>query len=511
MKKHTKLALILTASSVSFLSACSSSSKYEPSGNPLLDLRNPELLERDRISAAQAAWIEVEQGIRDRERTRYALKNLAWSGGTDPELRLVILDMLMSDQSDAGSADSLTMARLLLPNERDPEAVRIIARHAVDSGWKDLIPSFVRSLSKQNPSIPDRERAEFLAIERLSDGQPIEQVIFSVFLNPSGGSGSKQERAVLKVADRTRDEAWGLLGRMDPSGQRRERFITSALQNTESVDPGSVELLEDIRSGRDELGVLPDTSLEISWLASLRHHTDERNRTANEAWWSQARDAVRLLSNEQRESLRLRHLEPVRWVSENESQWLALSSEELYAVLNARLRDRTVHKRKSEGGEPPRLERLGDWVQQMSWGDLLTVLVVDEALSSTSVRNQLFTQRELDKQDSSTEYGGVIETGPETQWRAVLYRPRQRDRLSDVRFVASDDMFRFSDRSLLHYHFHVNDRNNARYAGPSLQDLQNSNYSQRTSMVLTSLGSDELNVDVFFGNGVVIDLGKIQR
>lgn len=511
MKKHTTLALILTASSVSLLGACSSSSKYEPSGNPLLDLRNPELLERDRVSAARAAWAEVEQGIRDRERTRYALKNLAWSGGTDTQLRLVILDLLMSDQSDAGSTDSRTMARLLLPNERDPEAVRIIARHAVDSGWDEMIPAFVRSLSKQNPEIPDRERAEFIAIQRLSGGTPIEQVVFDVFLNPSGGTATDQERAVLKVADRTRDEAWGLLGRFDPSGERRDQFISRALENTQGVDPGSIELLEDLRAGRDELGILPDTSLEISWLASLRHHTDERNRAANETWWGQARDAVRLLSNEQREGLRLRHLEPVRWASENQSQWLSLSRDDLYTVLNARLRNRSVHKRKSERGEPPRLERLGDWIQRMSWGDLLAVLVVDEALASESVLGQLFTQRELDKQDTSTEYGGVIETGPETEWRAVLYRPRQRDRLSDIRFVASDDMFRFSDRSLLHYHFHANERNNARYAGPSLQDLQNSNSSQRTSLVLTSLGSDELNVDVYFGNGVVIDLGKIRQ
>jgi hypothetical protein len=70
-------------------------------------------------------------------------------------------------------------------------------------------------------------------------------------------------------------------------------------------------------------------------------------------------------------------------------------------------------------------------------------------------------------------------------------------------------MFRFSDRSLAHYHFHANDRNNSKYAGPSLQDLQNANASQRTSVVLTSLSSDELNVDVYFGNGVVIDLGLI--
>lgn len=509
MNTHLKLALILSISSVSMFSACSASSKYEPSGNPLLDLRNPELLERDRIAAAIAAWGEVEQGIRDRERTRYALKNLAWSGGTDTELRLVIIDLLMSDRTDEGNADSRTMARLLLPNERDPEAVRIMASHAVDSGWTELVPALVRSLSRRDASVPDRDRPEFEAIQRLNNGTPIERVVFDVFLNPSQQSGTAQENAVLRSDDRTRDDAWGLLGRLDPSGDLRAGFISSVNLNDPSIDAGSKALIEDLRIARDELGVIPDTSMEIAWLGSLRRHEEPRNNEANTQWWGETRVAVSALSTDQRQGLRMRHLEPVRWAYENQPGWLRLDREGLYTVLNARLRGRTVHKRQSERGERPRMERLGDWADIMSWGDLLTVLVVDDSIMSPEVQSQLFTQRALDKKDTSTEYGGVIETGSDSGWRAVLFRPRQRDRLSDQRFVASDDMFRFSDRSLAHYHFHANDRNNSKYAGPSLQDLQNANASQRTSVVLTSLSSDELNVDVYFGNGVVIDLGLI--
>lgn len=74
MNMHARsIAFLLTIAASLLLPACMSGSKYEPSGNPLLDLRNPELLDRDRVAAAQLAWSEVEQGIRDRERTRYAL------------------------------------------------------------------------------------------------------------------------------------------------------------------------------------------------------------------------------------------------------------------------------------------------------------------------------------------------------------------------------------------------------------------------------------------------------
>jgi len=130
-------------------------------------------------------------------------------------------------------------------------------------------------------------------------------------------------------------------------------------------------------------------------------------------------------------------------------------------------------------------------------------------LSDRSVIEQLFIQRGLDREDEKTEYGGVLDADSNNQFRAVLFRPRARDRVSDERFVASDDMMRFSDRSLAHYHFHANQRNNAKYAGPSLGDFLNAAESGRTCVVLTSLSTNELNVDLYQPDGVVIDLGKI--
>jgi hypothetical protein len=466
-------------------------------------------LERDRVAAAIAAWTEVEEGVRNRDRTRYALKNLAWSGSTERTLRLTVLDLLMSDQSDEGEADSRAMARLILPNERDAEAVRIIAGYATQNGWNELLPAMVRSLAKLDPEVADRDRPEYAAIEQLSNGQPIEQVVFDVFLNPSLGIESDQEQAVLRSDERTRDDAWGLLGRLDSTGTLRERFLSATSSLGPDADEGSKALVADLRAARDELGVIPDTSLEIAWLQSIRNHPDARNNDQNKQWWGQVQAAVRTLDAQQRDGLSMRHLEPIRWSSVNRSAWLNLDREALYGVLNTRLRGRVLYKRKSEKGERPRKERLGDWAEQLSWADLLTVLIVDEAFASSAVQEQIFSQRALDKKDTSTEYGGVIEPDVQERWRAVLFRPRQRDRLSDELFVASDDMFRFSDRSLAHYHFHVNNRDNAKYAGPSVRDLINANNSRRTSIVITSMGSDELNVDVYFGNGIVIDLGLI--
>ncbi len=499
--------MLMTLSLSMLIVGCSSSNSFTPTGNPLLDLRNPELLERDRVSAARQAWEEVESGVRVRERTRQALKNLAWSNSTSPELRLVVLELLMSDQSEEGNTDSRLMARLILPTERSPDAVRIIANSAVEGGWDELAPALVRSYTRISPNVPDQNRDERAALLSLKPGMSIEEIVFDVFLNPTQGMVDTREQAVLRLSERTRDDAWGLLARLDPTGELRRGFVESG--SLSGAEESSKVMVDDLRLAHIELGVMPNTAMEISWLESLRHHVDARNDRLNRQWWSETGNAVAQLNGNQRLGLAMRHLEAIRWASINRAAWLKLDTQALYAVASERMSKRIHHKRKHDKGELPRKERLGDWRNELSWGDLLTILVVDDAIANPTVIEHIFTQRTLDKKDTSTEYGGVIEPDSDSGFRAVLYRPRARDRMNDKRFVASDDMFRYSDRSLVHYHMHVNDRNNNKYAGPSNADLINAAMSGRTNLVFTSLGKDELNVDIYLPSGIVVDLGQL--
>jgi len=503
------LGVCISVLGVGALGGCSGGGRYATTGNPLLDLRNPELLERDRVQAAEQAWEEVERGVRVRERTRKALKNLAWSNATSPGLRVRVLELLMSDESAEGSADSRTMARLLLPTERSPDAVRVMASAAVEGGWTELTPALVRSYARVSPNVPDIDRDERAALISLSGGDSIEEIVFEAFLKPTTGIEDEREQVVLRLAQRTRDDAWGLLSRLDPNGDLRRLLIESEID--EDSENASRVLVADLRAAMNDFGVMPESSMQIQWLTNLRHHSDPRNERLNGLWWAQVKEAVAGLGGNQRAGLGLGHLEAVRWAAANRPAWLALDRDGLFGVASTRMSQRKHLKRKSQKGEGRRLERLGDWAGVLSWGDLLTVLVVDDALGNAGVVDQIFRQRALDTKDESTEYGGVIEADAEDGFRAVLYRPRMRDRMNDERFVASDDMFRFSDRALVHYHMHANKRNNGRYAGPSLEDLANAKESGRANLVFTSLGDDELNVDVYFPNGAVIDLGRIYQ
>ena len=489
---------------------CSSQSQYKPTGNPILDVRNPDLLERDRIVAAEQAWNEVVAGTRIRERTRQALKNLAWSSATTPQLRYTTLDLLMSDTSPEGNADSARMARLILPTEEDRQAVRIILQHAIRAKWQGLMPAIVRSYARVAPGYPDEERMERKAIEAFHPNEPIESVVFSVFLDPLKGASNREERSILRVADRTRDDAWGLLARLDKDGTQRVNLLNSNVQLS-TTDTGTKRTLDDLQTCWNDFGILPDQALEIGWLRQLRHSMDEKWAASNTIWWDQARSAVFKLNSQQRDGMSLRHIEAVRWASAHRSEWMSMSRGELLDMLQGRLSKRVHIKRKSAKGEPPHKERLGDWEAQLTWPDLLTILVVDDAIFSDSVVEKIFIQRKLDKKDRKTEYGGILDSDANDQThRAILFRPRARDRVSDERFVASEDMMRFSDRALAHYHFHANERNNEKYAGPSRADYINAETSGRTSVVFTSIKDDELNIDLYQPNGIVIDLGILR-
>lgn len=495
------------------LSGCSTSSRFTPSGNPLLDVRNPELLARDRVAAARAAWAEVESGVRNRERTREAFKSLAWSNSTEQPVRLTLVELLMSDETPEGAADSLSMARLMLPTERSGAVTRLLALTAAERGWDETLGPLVRAYARVMPGVEDASRPERAAIAALRPDVSVEDTVYGVFLRPSaGGDASGVTGSVLQTDERTRDDAWTLLSRLDLDGRVRARLIGD--ETPTDADAGSAADVRTLRAGLGELGSLPATGAELAWLRRLHRHEDAAIRATNAAWWSEAAAAIARLTPDQRRGLELRHAEPVRWAAAERPAWLGMTREALLGELAGRLDQRPRQTRDAPRGQRPRSERLRDWAERMSFGDALAVLVVDETLADASVNRTLFEQVELDRRDESTEYGGVLDRADGDRgasYRMVLFRPRARDRISDDRFVASGDMIRFSDRALAHYHLQVQNARMSRAAGPSDGDLLYAAESGRTCLVFTSIGKGTLNADLYTPDGQIIDLGYVER
>ncbi len=500
MKRHG-LVFFLSFLPVLWLPGCASP-RYKATGDVLLDMRNPDLRVRDRVAAAETLWSEMLAGERERDLTRRAMKDLAWSTATPIDVRVSCIAMLLDDPDPAGQEDARTMARLMLPTERTRSVVAVIASRAGQNQWRDMTSALVRSYSRPVDEVADLERAERIALDQLHPGRSIGQTIFEVFLEP----GYDDTPAELRLNQRTRADVWNLLSRVDDTGQMRRSLIAHASSTSVPADARlAVDALERAFS---DLAIIPRTGDELRWVESLRSGSAE-----NQKWWSESTSAVGRLRDDQRTGLEIRHIEAVRWAGIHRPGLLASSRSQLLAELSASLEGREHYRRSAEKMvmNAPRKERLSDWQSYLVWGDLLAMLVIDEALTNDALRARLFEYVEIDRIDRTTEYGGIIEASEGEAFRSLLFRPRARDRTSDTEFVASEDMILASDRALLHYHLHVQRVANAEYAGPSQADLEYAATSGRSCVVFTSINADRLNVDFYQPGGAVIDMGTIVR
>ena len=480
----------------------------------MLDVRNPSLSCAERLRSIDDVCSRVLRGEADRKAVREDLKTLVWSASWPEPLRVHTLNLLLNDPDPTGAADAREMARLMLPREQKLAVIQVLSDAAAQKGWTETLPALVRSLSRFDAATPDRERPEYRAIETLRPGKPVAESVLDVFRrppeDPPGYAASTPERI--------RADAWDVLARLDPTGDLRAGMITGPVPED---DDGTIASL---RECLRDLHTLPRAGEELKWLWSLRRPDIARNA----AWWTEATAAIKPLYDDRGRTLDLRHAEPIRWAARRRPNWVSASRIELLAETERRWAGRKVHLRtEREGaGDPILPQTLEDTRDKLNWGDLLTLLVVDEAVREPLVVQTLFAQADMDRADRTAEYGGLLEawrdaagrpvsdgagadgSGP---FRVVLYPPRPGTRRGDREFVASTDMIDQGDLALAHYHFHVQEARNASYAGPAPADLAYATRLGRTCLVFTSITRDVLNVDLYQPDGTIVDLGDLRR
>ena len=464
------------------------------SGDPLTDFQNPELNPAERIDAMKAAWDDPNI---DRAQMRGPLKQLVWSDLPDQELRQTATDLLMSDDSWAGLRDSQSFIRVRVPTEQDYAVIERMGRQAISRGWVDLSPAFVRSYAKEDAVISDENRIEKIILESLNPDQSMELIATRVFLSPQQGT-----LGTIDLDARAREAAWDLLARLDPSGEARRQVLQREDLHT---DENGTRVLATIRRGLNELGVVPRNGEELRWLMAL---AEDRSGQ----WWSQTAAAVSRLNQEQADGLKLRNLEAVRWASIYRETWMRDNRQQLEGRLRARIGDRESTPRRADRSELRDVPQLLDEASpRLSWGDLMAMLAVDVALHDPEVMRRIFEQVEMDREDETTEYGGLLFVDSSGRFIAQLYPPRPQHRQGDDTFVASSDMVEQSVRALAMYHFHVMRERNSRFAGPSVEDLAQARAQGRLGVVITSINEDELNVDAYTDAFAAVDLGALPR
>lgn len=440
-----------------------------------------------RIKAIRRLNEAVAGGETDAASARESLKRVAWSRATWWQIRAAAIEELLED--DANLADTRNMMRLMLPTEPASQIVQLITDRATQGQWRELSAALVRRWAKLDSRVKDSERPERAALVAIFPGQPVEDAVFGVFAGRVEG---------VEVDERSRQDAWALLRRIDSSGRTRE-----LLASTDGVGGENDELLSTLRRGARELKVVPDTTEELAWL--------QRLGAADRAeFWSGAAGVIARLGDEQTAGLKVRHAAIVRWCDRNQPSWLSMGREDLIAEVVRRLDDRPRHWRKETGPGSGKGESMTRWKDSLAWGDVLTVLVADEMMKSPAVGAALFEQAEADKKDTSTEHGGNIDADGGA-FRVDFFPPRATQRYGDRRFVPPEEMIRAGDTALFHYHLHATTWDNAEYAGPSQGDLESAAALGRSCLVFTAIDAKRLGVDYYLGNGAVIDLGEIAK
>lgn len=496
------MAFGLAAMACSLLMGVSGCASGGGGSDPAITLITPSKGAPGRVSAATKAWEATEGDPERRSALRAAMRDILWNRSEPDVVRQRVASLLMSDRSESGMRDNATLASLLLATEPDRVVVAELARAAGEHGWTGATTGLVRRLAEPEGDRPLDSRIEAAALRQLHPGRSLEEIAYGVFLSPGVPDGEYQD----EFARRARGDAWAVLAAADEDGSARWRLLGQPVPP--DADADSIADVELLRTAGRELGVLASTPMEFDWLRALASD----DSAANRRWRAEVAAALSGVSSEHKLGLEIRHLEPIRWASLNRPEWLSATRAELLSAAQSALQGRTFHTRRDEGraDRSRSRERLDDWSDQMTWADLLGLLVTDEAVREVAASGRLFQFVRMDYEDKRAEYGGIIAAGDDG-FIATLFPPRQRDRRNDTTFVASSDMIRQSDRALVHFHQQVMALRSYKVAGPSPEDLRYAATSGRNCVVFTSVGTDTLNADYYQPGGVVIDLGELRE
>lgn len=432
---------------------------------------------------------------------------------TENEDRLAALERLITEAGHGRRWQRYAIDELVAADERRARAFLNEHLHSIDSwptvghvlaiaverGWTDMLGGIVRRYAVPSRRYADADRPERAAIEGLvGDGeQAIEQAVFEVFADGADREAEGEAGGDDGADVRERVAAFALLGRLVDD----ERRLLWMLQQVQGQDD---TLIDDLQAGADELGVVP-TSLEtITWLRLLR-------TGLLGDLWQQAAAVVAQLSDEQRHRLALRHMPVLAHTARNEPAVLERSWSDLYAELERELEAAERH------GIGSTIDGLGDhpqdlaaWRDELAWADLVTMRLVRQMMHDRRIVRQWFAQADADRDDATSEHGGLMVVGEGQAIEPRVYEPEVRRHAKAYHPPA--DLILDGYTALAHYHFHAHAYNNRRYAGPSLGDLRHVGERQQfNGIVLTFIDRDRLNVDYYQRGKVVVDLGTVHR
>lgn len=420
-----------------------------------------------------AARQAQEQFYRDPRRIA-ALYELVWGWGYPDWQQQEAIDQLVDLDGDAFQK-ALTDRFASVARRKTRRA---LCEKAIEQNWAGFTLTALKSYAQPDPMIPDADRPERVVIEHFYPGLTVEQVVRRVFTDSQGVYSETQHVA-----------AWQLLNRL-ANAQTLGPWLGRV--------PMSTPLIADLKAAAEQLRVMPRNREGILWLRYLRHP----DRCAS---LKRAGSRVRRLTPSQQRCLQLRHL-PV--IAQLDQEVLAADRNTLLRRLQRRLPDDPQGPLPGIDAWAGHPQRLSQWENKLSWADLATIDLINQALGDDTLTAQLFAQADADHHDRRSETGGVIDR-VHGSFTARRYEPLliQHDRI----FHPPPAMIEHLYTALAHYHFHAQAYRHRAFAVPGRGDRLFADRMNFNCLLFTFVDRDSLNVDYYQPGGVVIDLGIIRR
>lgn len=427
----------------------------------------------DAIDAARLRGVD--------EATKSALRRMIAADGYPIDARERAFDLLF----ETDRAAVVAALENSLPRMGDVTWRRRVCELIGERGMTELVPTLIRAWANTVPGLAgDDVRPERAALGALV-GEP--QV------GPTLLRTMREANPLTQANLRAR--CWELLMKSGDAATLRGLL----------ADPASIRddaMLIDLSRVAVSLGVLPTTREEILWARALC-------APSRALAFDEAQAALALLPKERREALELRAIPAVVAAARRRPSLLEASESELFAEVEARTKGRKKVAPDFTGYGDGFSETLYQVREKLVWSDLLAMCLALDLLDEPALLTHLFEVADRDREDRSTEYGGVVALGEGSSGEFLEFAPRAKT--GDLRYESPQALFDALYTGLFHVHFHAQNYENTRYAGPHLGDFAFADSSRANGLVFTFLSADLLGVDFYRHGRVVVDLGGVRR
>jgi hypothetical protein len=430
--------------------------------------------------------------------------------GVDEDTKAALRRMI---SADGFPIDARERAFALL-HETDPKAVVAALENSLprmgDVSWRrrvselvgeyriqELVPTLIRAWANPVPGLAGDD----VRPERAALGAIVGEDQVSATLLRTMRESNPMTQANLRA------RCWELL--MKSGDEVRLRALLADPEATRGDG-----MLVDLARVSNELGVLPVTREEILWAREL-------GEPSRAAFFARATEALARMPKERRESLELRGIPIAVACLERRPSLLVDSEADLFTEIDARTRGRKKASPDFTGYGEGFTETLYQVRDRLVWSDLAAAALALDLVGEPALRRHLFEVADRDREDRTTEYGGVIalaaatgagsasSRGEGARGEFLEFEPRSK--ASDIRYESPQALFDALYTGLFHVHFHAQSYENDRYAGPHMGDFAFSDSSRCNGLVFTFLSTDLLGVDYYRHGRLVIDLGAIER